>query len=203
MNTTEKIVESYFRLRHRCFTMADVKVHGGNNRQLDLLAYGVGDSAQYHIEIGVTHVPRFQPDVDKLEKKIQFKFFGEARELRKTAARKRVRKPARNYFHQIIETYRYVGFEPPKVQRIWVTWQAPDVEKLAERLREYCKNNHLDDYCVRFMSFRDEIVPELFKDIRTANYSDDALRTLSLLQQCDRQTKAGRELGRQSRLKHD
>ncbi len=33
----------------------DVKVKGGNNRQLDLLAYNLLEDAQYHIEASVTH----------------------------------------------------------------------------------------------------------------------------------------------------
>lgn len=35
----EHIVENCFRYCKGCFTMADVKVYGGNNRPCDLLAY--------------------------------------------------------------------------------------------------------------------------------------------------------------------
>jgi|GEM_PF-6134490 len=38
MNTTERIVESYFRICEGCLTTPDVKVVRGNNRQIDLLA---------------------------------------------------------------------------------------------------------------------------------------------------------------------
>jgi hypothetical protein len=55
MNTVELIVESYFRLCRSCFTYPDLKVPGGNNRQLDLLAYNVREEAQYHVEMSVTH----------------------------------------------------------------------------------------------------------------------------------------------------
>jgi hypothetical protein len=49
----------------------------------------------------VTHVPRFKPKIDKLEKKVQFKFFGEPREP-KPELRKKRKKPQRNYFKQIL-----------------------------------------------------------------------------------------------------
>lgn len=39
MNTAERIVESYFRHCRRCLTIPDVKIAGGNNRQIDLLAW--------------------------------------------------------------------------------------------------------------------------------------------------------------------
>ena len=55
MTTTERIVESYYRLIKSCFTMADVKVKDGNNRQFDLLAYCLRDGKQYHVEITVMH----------------------------------------------------------------------------------------------------------------------------------------------------
>ncbi len=55
MNTAEHIVESYFRLCCKCFTIVDLKIPHGNNQQLDILAYDVKEQLQYHIEVGVTH----------------------------------------------------------------------------------------------------------------------------------------------------
>lgn len=55
MNTTEKIVESYFRLCHGYFTIADTKVINGNNRQIDLLAVNLKTNEQYQVEVSVTH----------------------------------------------------------------------------------------------------------------------------------------------------
>jgi len=82
MNTTEKIVESYFRICRNCFTMTDVKVHAGNNRQLDLVAFHIQETHQYHVEVGVTHARGFQPTFAKLREKFERKFFGEPKERR-------------------------------------------------------------------------------------------------------------------------
>lgn len=66
MNTTEKIVEAYFRLCKNCFTYPDMKVINGNNRQLDLLAYNLMDNSQYHIEVSVTHQENWCPTPEQL-----------------------------------------------------------------------------------------------------------------------------------------
>ena len=55
MNTPEHIVETYFRLVRRCFTTTDVKIPGGNNRQIDLLAFSPVNKRYYHVETAVTH----------------------------------------------------------------------------------------------------------------------------------------------------
>lgn len=51
MNTTEKIVESYFRLCQGYFTIANTKVINGNNRQIDLLAVNLKTNEQYQVEV--------------------------------------------------------------------------------------------------------------------------------------------------------
>jgi hypothetical protein len=55
MNTTEKIVESYFRLWQGYSTIADTKVINGNNSQIDLLAVNLKTNEQYQVEVSVTH----------------------------------------------------------------------------------------------------------------------------------------------------
>jgi hypothetical protein len=55
MNTTEKIVESYFHLCHGYFPIADTKVINGNNRQTDLLAVDLKTNEQYQVQVSVTH----------------------------------------------------------------------------------------------------------------------------------------------------
>ena len=37
----ERIVESYFRIERKCFTITDIKIPKGNNRQIDILAYSL------------------------------------------------------------------------------------------------------------------------------------------------------------------
>jgi len=46
MNTAEHRVESYFRLCRKCFTIVDLKVPRGNNRQLDILAHNVKEQQE-------------------------------------------------------------------------------------------------------------------------------------------------------------
>jgi len=76
MNTTEKIVESYFRLCRDCFTIADLKVRKGNNRQIDLLAVNLKTEDQYHVEVSVTHCVNWCPDMEKLRSEFDKKYFG-------------------------------------------------------------------------------------------------------------------------------
>lgn len=38
MNAAEHLVELYYRQKG-CFTITDIKIENGNNRQMDLLAY--------------------------------------------------------------------------------------------------------------------------------------------------------------------
>ncbi|GAB3995131.1 hypothetical protein GCM10028807_34470 [Spirosoma daeguense] len=54
MNTAEHLVEIYYR-QAGCFTMSDIKVISGNNRQLDLLAINIKTKKYYHIEVSVAH----------------------------------------------------------------------------------------------------------------------------------------------------
>lgn len=200
MNTTERIVESYFRISRTCFTMADVKVHGGNNRQLDLLAHDVNNKCKYHVEIGVTHARGFQPRVDRLENRIKHKFFGEPR-TSKDGSPKGVRQ--RNFFAEILATYHRVGFAPENVRRIWVSWECREEEELRKRISQYCAANHLNDYCVEFISFRDCVIPQLMKDVGTPHYGDDALRTFSLLRARERQLAARSQKDRQAKMKEE
>jgi len=76
MNTTEKIVESYFRLCRKCFTIPDVKVIKGNNRQIDLLVFRVLTSEQFHVEVSVTHCRNWCPTAEELITEFDKKFFG-------------------------------------------------------------------------------------------------------------------------------
>ena len=76
MNTTEQIVESYYRICHECFTVPDVKVIDAYSRQFDLLAYSLSLKQQYHIEVAVSHVRQWAPKPHELLAKLEYKFLG-------------------------------------------------------------------------------------------------------------------------------
>jgi hypothetical protein len=161
-----------------------VKVSGGNNRQLDSLAYNLRTGDQFHVESSVTHELSWRATWEKLKAKFEGKYFGAPKEREgpnTDHSRGRV------YYTEIQRTYKSVGFTPSKVQRIWVTWVMPDERDFEEQLRRYCRARRLGNCPIRVMSFRDEVLPELRLAVGRANYNDDALRTLSLLRQCDDQ----------------
>lgn len=187
MNTTERIVESYFRLCHNCFTYPDVKVAGGNNRQLDLLAYNLKSGSQYHIETSVTHELSWRATWKTLEEKFEGKYFGapQKREGERTDFTR-----GRNYFLEIQKTYKLVGFAPSKVQRIWVTWVKPEDAGFEKLLLKYCRTKRIGRCPIQILSFRDEVLPGLLTAVGKSNYNDDALRTLSLLTQFKKQRRA-------------
>lgn len=189
MNTTERIVESYFRLCRGCFTYPDVKVPGGNNRQLDLLAYNIREDAQYHIETSVTHELSWRAKWENLETKFERKYFGvpAKREGPNTDYSK-----GKNYFAEIKRAYTMVGFAARDIQRIWITWVIPKDDDFAENLKNYCKRKRLGKRPIKVVSFRDELLPDLLSTVGKSNYDDDVLRTLSLLRQYERQSNAQR-----------
>jgi hypothetical protein len=182
MNTVEHIVESYFRLCKQCFTICDVKVFQGNNRQIDLLAISLKDDAQYHVECSVTHCENWCPTVTDLEREFGRKFSGvpKQREGANTDAARRKR-----YGGVIHQTYRIYGLDPLKLLRVWVCWVVIDPVNLRQMLNDYYIKT---GQRVEVVSFRDTILPELQKSIGTSNYDDEVLRTFSLLKQATAQT---------------
>ncbi len=189
MNTTERIVESYFRLCRSCFTYPDVKVPGGNNRQLDLLAYNISNNEQFHIETSVTHELSWRARWDKLETKFERKFFGAPaqREGPNTDYTK-----GKNYLAEIKRAYKLVGFKSREVQRMWVTWVTPPESDSQDNLLRFCRRKRLGDKPIQVVSFRDDVLPALLSTVGKSNYDDDVLRTLSLLRQFERQSSASR-----------
>ncbi len=194
MNTTERIVESYFRLCQGCFTYPDVKVFSGNNRQLDLLAYNVLNDAQYHIETSVTHELSWRATWKKLEQTFERKFFGvpSKREGPNTDYSR-----GKNYYPEIKKAYTSVGFVARNVQRLWVTWVVPQEDEFDKQLRLYCRKKRLGKNPIRVISFRDAILPTLLSTVGKSNYDDDVLRTLSLLRQYEHQEKTGQQHNKQ------
>ena len=151
MNTVEHIVECYFRHCKGCFTMTDVKIQAGVNRQADLLAYNAKTKEQFHVESSVTHCRNWAPSADDLYVLFDRKFRGvpEKREGKGTDYAKR-----KNYFENIIKTYRSVGFSPSKVKKLFVVWcvkPGVDVKAVSDI---YHKKNRIR---VDVLSLRDKI----------------------------------------------
>ncbi|MFA6499978.1 MAG: hypothetical protein WC256_12295 [Desulfurivibrionaceae bacterium] len=180
MNTTESIVESYFRLVRGCFTQPDVKVIKGNNRQLDLLAYNIIDEKAYHVEVSVTHCQQWCPTPKALKENFDKKFFGvpAKREGENTDYSK-----GKTYYESIKETYASLGLSYDTIIRVWVCWTVNGESSLESEINEYCKEHGILREHLEIVSFRNEVIPALMDKVSTSNYEDDALRTLSLLRQ--------------------
>lgn len=183
MNAAEQIVEQYLRLCLNCFTMTDCKVKGGNNRQFDILAISPKLSAQYHVEVSVTHQMSWCPDLDNdnLTKYFDRKFLGipPQREGSRTDSTR-----VRTYRMSIDNTYSAVGLDPKTIKRVFCCWAIKNSEKLSFYLAEYKDKSGME---IEIWSLRDKVLPSLLKAVSTANYDDHILRTLSLLQQYENQ----------------
>lgn len=180
MNTTESIVESYFRLVRGCFTQPDVKVIKGNNRQIDLLAYNIIEKKSFHVEVSVTHCQQWCPTPKDLKENFDKKFFGMP--IKKESSNTDYAK-GKTYIDGIKKTYQSLGLDHSKINRVWVCWDVRDSEYLEEELIAYCKLRSLTRESLEIVSFRDEVIPELMEKVSTSNYEDDSLRTLSLMRQ--------------------
>lgn len=165
--------------------MSDVKIEGGNNRQLDLLAVHQPTGIAYHAETTVK-IAGFSPTIAKLEDAFERKFFGMPRVNEKPTGDHALGK---NYRSVINRTYKQLGLIPSKIRRIYVCWTVDGAED--EELDEFCQNfsrrYYLGRNPIQVWSFRDQILPELADAVGTSNYDDDALRTLSLLEAAKRQ----------------
>ncbi len=177
MNAVEHIVECYFRYVRGCFTMTDVKVPGGNNRQCDLLAYDLKKKKQYHIESSVTHQENWAPSTDQLKDIFDKKFRGVPA---KRAGENTDYSKGKSYLDHILSTYQKVGLRPSAIKRVFVTWKNDKQSEMKRFLAQYYKTTKLR---IEIISFRDEILPALMNTISTSNYDDEVLRTLSLIRQ--------------------
>ena len=179
MNAVEHIVEQYFRVCKKCFTIPDVKVIDGNNRQFDLLAYNLNEGRQYHVESSVTVIPTWNKYKDEfIESYLDRKFFGIAEGKNNDFGHRK------NYEKSIRETYDQYGFKFEHVNRIWVIWTDKYIDNIQSVLDKYRKNRGV---YVEITSLRDEIIPGLQKDVDTCNYEDEVLRTISLLNEMAKQ----------------
>lgn len=188
MNAAEHIVDAYFRLVRGCFTLADRKVLGGNNRQLDILAYHLKDRLAFHIEVGVTHRENWCPTLEELGPQFEKKFFGISPERKGRSAGTTDFEKGKNYFPKIEATYREVGFAPADVKRVWVCWIVKN-HKDAKPIETDHHSQHLSQsFKIEVLSLRDFVLPELANAIGTANYDDEILRTLGFVKQRERQS---------------
>lgn len=126
MNAAEHIVDAYFRHVRGCFTLADQKVKGGNNRQLDILAYRLKTRDAFHAEVGVTHRQNWCPTLDELGNQFEKKFFGVSPERKGRSGGTTDFEKGKSYWPQIESTYAAVGFDPAVVKRVWVCWIIKD-----------------------------------------------------------------------------
>ena len=180
MNAAEQIVEQYLQLCKHCFTMADVKVEDGNNRQFDLLAINPAKNTQYHIEVSVTHDSSFTPNAKELRKTFDHKFRGVPAD-RKGKGTDHTK--GKNYLKAIKTTYKKAGLKLNMVTRVYCCWVTKEKDAMAF-LKDYAKETGLK---IEIWSLRDKVIPELLNKISTTNYDHPILRTLSLLQQYNKQ----------------
>jgi len=192
MNTSEHIVESYFRLVRRCFTITDIKIIDGINRQFDLLALDSIHDQAFHVETSVTHQKAWIPSLSKITPVIEHKFLGYPRPHenggRKTDAARGI-----NYFENIRRTYQSYGLNPSRVKRVICVWDLKATpEERTQYLREREKRYHFRANTLSFLLFRDEVLPQLLDTVGTSHYDDEILRSFSLLKQHARQTQNAR-----------
>jgi len=175
MNTVEHIVDCYFRMCRHCFTTNDVKVIGGNNRQLDLLAVNLTDGNQYHVESSVTHSWEWFSGATDLCAELDRKFFGIPLP---NAGENSDFSKGKTYQAQIENTYKIFGLNPVDLKRVYCLWFTPVFAGLNGQLEEY--SNKRGVRAIEILSFRDTVFPYLESAVGTANYEDEVLRTLSL-----------------------
>ena len=187
MTPTEHIVDVFFNEIKNCFTISDVKVEKGNNRQFDLLAYEIKSKTQYHIEISVTHNQHWTANLTNLNSEIEAKFFGNPKNNRPGNQNTDFAK-GKSYLDSIKNTYEKYGFDYEKVIRVWVLWYFKDTPEEIEKWKSNLASRfQLEKENFELYSFRDQILKSLFEEIGTSNYSDDVMRTLSLMKEYKRQ----------------
>jgi hypothetical protein len=189
MNTTEHIVEQYYRLKGY-FTNVDIKVIGGNNRQFDILAFHPSQKENkiLHIEISIAHGENWPQTLDSLKKQVGKKFFGiPSPSDKKTSDFQK----GKNYYDQIKKTYEKYGLDTSEIIRVWCTWFMNDLtieskkqwqEELAEEFK--LKSNNFE-----ILLFRDEVIPYMMENVGKSNYEDEVLRIFSLLKEYQAQRK--------------
>lgn len=180
MNATERIVETYFRVVRRCFTIPDVKVIKGNNRQIDLLAFRPETDQYFHVETSVTHQLEWQLSKETLISLADYKFFGKAKSNGNPSANTDAAR-GKTYQLQIDATYALYKIDPKKLIRVVCCWSFP--KDSPAKVREGSKLKNYPDDQFELLSFRDSVIPGLQKAIGSSNYDDDISRIFSLFGQ--------------------
>src|SRR5260370_9453483 len=134
MNTVERIVACYFQRVRRCWTVSDVKVQGGNNRQFDLLAVSLPNGPKYHVESGVTHEENWCPTYEQLETLFRQKYFGVPRPK---GGKNTDHEKKKTYLPSIKQAYALYDFDFLEGARVWCSWSLKDgvTSVAAERLK--------------------------------------------------------------------
>jgi hypothetical protein len=187
MNAAEHIVEAYFRLCLNCFTMTDRKVVGGNNRQLDILAYNLQSKLQYHVEVSVTHRQNWCYTIEQLIWEFERKFLGVPPKRAGAAVGTTDFEKGKTYFQQIARTYTDCGFSSADVKRVWVCWIVKDKDNSKPILEKFGLNRQDGPFEIEILSLRDYVLPALMKKVNTSNYDDEILRTFSFMNERARQ----------------
>jgi hypothetical protein len=189
MNTAERIVESYFRYCRSCLTIPDVKIAGGNNRQIDLLAWHPKTETAYHVESTVVPSGRYfnkSGSWRPVTEIFQNKFFAQPK-VRQTPTFI----PAKDdvEYLKLQRTYALYNFAPERLKRVWVCWHLDDYSVTVPDIVSYFADRDVPQHLVEVISFRDEVVPALERQIGSSNYEDDVLRTFSFFSERDEQLK--------------
>jgi hypothetical protein len=188
MNATEHLVETYYRqIGH--FTVTDIKVEKGNNRQFDILTFDNKTKKFCHVEVSVTHALNWVRPISSISEEVRFKFFGIPKDKRPGNQKTDFAK-GKTYLEAIKATYVKFGIEYENVKRVWCTWclSDEDITKIDNWKKMMASEFKLQPDNFEILLFRDEVLMTLLKKIGTANYDDELLRTLSLISEYRRQT---------------
>ena len=186
MNTTEHLVELYYR-QLGYFTLSDLKIKNGNNRQFDILAYNVKNKVFEHIEVNVAHGINWTESLKDIKEKFRFKFFGCPNNNRPDNPKTDLAK-GKTYLAPIKEAYKDLGIDYYALKRVWCTWREPKKDETTINWKtELAVEFDLKPENFELLIFKDIVIPELFKAVGTANYEDELLRTLSLINEAEKQ----------------
>lgn len=180
MNAAERLVEIYYRQK-RCFTITDIKVPMGNNRQLDLLVIDNNSGNYYHVETSVTNDEKWSPTFEWLTDWTRYKFFGRTRST--SRSRGDNYELCKTYLNAMVNTYRDFHLDYNSIIRVWCVWSIRGwSDDGYTAWREYMASTYkLDPSRFEILSMRDMILPTIIANVEKSNYTDDLIRCISLL----------------------
>ncbi|KAA5537044.1 hypothetical protein F0919_05055 [Taibaiella lutea] len=181
MNAAERLVEIYYRQK-RCFTISDVKVLSGNNRQIDLLVYDGKEKLHYHVEVSVSHDMKWAPTLDDIYHRMHYKFFG-AVKFGKEDNKNSDSGRGKTYLESIKATYKDYNIDYKEVVRVYCAWclkTENDYANLPKWKEEMGKLFDLKADKFEILSLKNDVIPSLFEKPGKSNYEDELLRCISL-----------------------